>query len=372
MKRLLAKILPLLLVLSMLTACSDVPASSRPAQQPDQSASASASTGATIPASGENTLPDEESDIHNEENPPADKELGSSGDAQEENPNPDKAPSDETLEEVSWSAPAYSGKAYAVINGNTPFFTGEEITLEAFEHYSPLDALGRCGITFANICKELMPTKDRESIGHIKPTGWVQNRYDFVDGESLYNRCHLVGFQLAGENANELNLITGTRYMNVQGMLPFENMVADYVKETDNHVLYRVTPIFEGSELVARGVLMEAWSVEDEGDGICFCVYCYNVQPGVEINYATGENWAVNVQQSDDDTDHNENNDEKIEDDNSAEGQTTYVLNTNSKKFHDPDCPSVDKMSDRNRKDYTGTREELIEQGYDPCGNCEP
>lgn len=371
MKRQLAKILSLLLAVSLLTGCSDAPASSTPVQQSDKSVSASVSSEEAI-SSEENTLPDEETNNANEDNPPADKDLDSSGGGQEENDLPDKAPMDETLAEVSWSAPAYSGKAYAVINDNNPFFYGEDITLEVFESYSPLDGLGRCGITFANICRELMPTEDRESISHIKPTGWVQNRYDFVDGESLYNRCHLIGFQLAGENANDRNLITGTRYMNVQGMLPFENMVADYVKETGNHVLYRVTPIFEGSELVARGVLMEGWSVEDEGDGICFCVYCYNVQPGVEINYATGDNWAVNVQQPGDDTGNNDNNDEKIEDDNSAEGQTTYVLNTNSKKFHSPDCSSVEKMSEKNRKDYTGTREELIEQGYDPCGICDP
>jgi len=187
--------------------------------------------------------------------------------------------------------PAYSGSPYIAINGNTPFFVEEEYTTESYEYYSELDELGRCGITMACLGTDLMPTEDRGEIGSVKPSGWVQGKYDHVDGKYLYNRCHLIGFQLAGENANEKNLITGTRYMNVEGMLPFENMVADYIKETDNHVLYRVTPIFLEDDLLANGVVMEAWSVEDQGDGICFCVYVYNVQPGVDIDYATGENW---------------------------------------------------------------------------------
>ena len=183
--------------------------------------------------------------------------------------------------------------AYTVIDRNQPSFTEDEYTTDSYEYYSDLDSLGRCGVTEACIGVDLMPTEERESISKVKPTGWVQNQYDFVDGKSLYNRCHLIGFQLTGENANEKNLITGTRYMNVEGMLPFENEVADYVASTGNHVLYRVTPAFVGSELVARGVEMEAYSVEDEGRGVCFHVYCYNVQPGVEIHYATGENWAA-------------------------------------------------------------------------------
>ena len=189
--------------------------------------------------------------------------------------------------------PAYSGQAYIAVNDNQPFFTQDELTTQAFETYSELDSLGRCGTAYANICRELMPSEPRGEIGSVKPTGWQSVKYDFVDGKSLYNRCHLIGFQLTGENANEKNLITGTRYMNVEGMLPFENEVADYVASTGNHVLYRVTPAFVGSELVARGVEMEAYSVEDEGRGVCFHVYCYNVQPGVEIDYATGENWAA-------------------------------------------------------------------------------
>ena len=190
--------------------------------------------------------------------------------------------------------PAYSGEPYAIVNGNIPYFTASDLTSESFEYYSDLDNLGRCSTAYASVGTDLMPTEKRGSISKVKPSGWQISKYDFVDGKYLYNRCHLIGYQLTAENANEKNLITGTRYLNVDGMLPFENLVADYVKETDNHVLYRVTPVFEGDNLVASGVLMEAESVEDEGDGVEYCVYVYNVQPGVMINYATGENAAVN------------------------------------------------------------------------------
>lgn len=195
------------------------------------------------------------------------------------------APHAVSLDEV----PAYAGSPYAVINSNEPLFEPDDMTVKAYEFYSELDELGRCGYTMACLGKELMPTEERGSIGHVKPSGWVQAQYDIVDGGSLYNRCHLIGWQLSGEDANNRNLITGTRYMNTEGMLPFENMVADYIKETGNHVLYRVTPIFEGEELVARGVQIEAKSVEDGGEGICFHVYVYNVQPGIYMDYATGE-----------------------------------------------------------------------------------
>lgn len=191
----------------------------------------------------------------------------------------------ETLEEI----PEFSGEAYVVINGNVPFFMPEEYTTESFEEYADLDELGRCGVTMACIGVDIMPTEDRGDIGNVKPTGWQSVKYDGISGKYLYNRCHLIGFQLAGENANKKNLITGTRYLNIEGMLPFEDLVADYVKETENHVLYRVTPIFEGDNLVAHGVLMEGWSVEDEGEGVCFCIYAYNAQPGIIIDYATGE-----------------------------------------------------------------------------------
>lgn len=189
--------------------------------------------------------------------------------------------------------PEYTGQAYVAINGNEPFFTQEDYTTTSYETYAPLDGLGRCGPAEACVGRDLMPTEPRGSIGSVKPTGWQVSKYDFVDGKNLYNRCHLIGYQLTAENANKQNLITGTRYLNVTGMLPFENLVADYVRETGNHVLYRVTPIFDGTDLVARGVLMEAWSVEDKGEGVCFNVYCYNVQPGVVIDYATGDNWAA-------------------------------------------------------------------------------
>jgi len=190
-----------------------------------------------------------------------------------------------TMEEV----PQWSGQPYTVVNDNTPYFEQSDHTLRAYEQYAPLDSLGRCGVAVACIGQELMPTQERGSIGQVKPSGWQTVKYDSVDGKYLYNRCHLIGFQLTGENANEQNLITGTRYMNVEGMLPFENMVADYIRETDHHVLYRVTPVYEGQELVARGVLLEGFSVEDQGQGICFCVFVHNCQPGIVIDYATGK-----------------------------------------------------------------------------------
>ena len=193
----------------------------------------------------------------------------------------------ESIEDI----PPFSGEAFVAVNGNTPFFREEEYTTESYEFYSELDALGRCGMTMACVGVDIMPTEERGSIGSVKPSGWQSVKYDIVDGKYLYNRCHLIGFQLAGENANKRNLITGTRYLNIEGMLPFEDMVADYVKETENHVLYRVTPIFNGDDLVAEGVLLEGWSVEDAGESICFCVYAYNAQPGIVIDYATGDSW---------------------------------------------------------------------------------
>lgn len=193
---------------------------------------------------------------------------------------------------VEYEVPEYTGSAYTEINGNVPFFTQEEITTDAVETYASLDWLGRCGSTFANVCRELMPTEKREPIGMVKPTGWHTVKYpEVIEDLYLYNRCHLIGFQLTGENANERNLITGTRYMNTEGMLPFENIVAEYVRETGNHVMYRVTPSFSGRNLVADGVLMEAYSVEDAGEGVRFCVFVHNVQPGVAIDYRTGESW---------------------------------------------------------------------------------
>ena len=263
------------------------------------------------------------------------------------------------------------GEAYTIVNGNLPYFTESDYTTEAFETYSELDELGRCGAAYANICTELMPTEPREDIGSVHPSGWQSVQYDFVDGQYLYNRCHLIGFQLAGENANEQNLITGTRYLNIAGMLPFENEVADYAETTGNHVLYRVTPDFEGDELVARGVLMEGWSVEDEGEGVCFCVYAYNIQPGVEIDYATGESWEAEGYTE---SSGGGESTQTVTVTGSVDGMETqdYVLNTSSHKFHFPDCSGVANMSPDNRQDYTGTRDEILSMGYDPCGICNP
>ena len=254
--------------------------------------------------------------------------------------------------------PEYDGVPYVEINGSVPEFAESDKDRRAFEMYSPLDGLGRCGEAYAKLGIETMPTEERKSISSVHPTGWVSVQYDFVDGKSLYNRCHLIGFQLSGENANAENLITGTRYMNVEGMLPFENEVADYIISTGNHVLYRVTPIFEGNNLLANGVQMEAESVEDGGDGVRFNVYCYNVQPGVVIDYADGSNYAEPNDGSGLDADDGE--------------EFEYVLNTNSKKFHYPDCKSARSMSEKNRQEYTGTRERLIKSGFKPCGECNP
>ena len=281
--------------------------------------------------------------------------------------------------------PAYSGTPYTEVNGNQPYFTAEELTTQSFETYSELDSLGRCGVAYANVGQDLMPTEPRGEIGAVKPTGWHLVKYDNVDGKYLYNRCHLIAYMLAAENANPQNLITGTRYLNVQGMLPFETKVCDYVKNTGNHVLYRVTPIFDGDNLLADGVLMEAYSVEDAGEGISFCVFAYNVQPGIGIDYATGDNWAEGsgtyqstvasvaeetpVPQPETDTA------VQITPESSAPQESqgiTYVLNTNTKKFHYPTCSSVDDMKEKNKQIYTGSREEVINMGYVPCKRCNP
>ena len=196
----------------------------------------------------------------------------------------------ETSTSIAFTIPEYEGEPFVLINQNIPFFEKDDYTTESLENYSELDELGRCGAAYANISKELMPTEERGQIGDVRPSGWHTVKYpELIEDRYLYNRCHLIGYQLSGENANEKNLITGTRYMNVEGMLPFENKVADYVRRSDNHVLYRVTPVFEGNNLVATGVLMEAYSVEDRGEGVCFCVFVHNVQPGIEIDYRTGE-----------------------------------------------------------------------------------
>ena len=255
------------------------------------------------------------------------------------------------------SIPEYSGEPYIVLNNNEPDFDEEYFTTESFETYSDLDSLGRCGVAFANVGKDIMPTEERGSISQVKPTAWHSVKYDCVDGKHLYNRCHLIGFQLTGENANEKNLITGTRYLNVVGMLPFENMVADYVKETNNHVLYRVTPVFEGDNLLAKGVQIEAESVEDNGEDILFNVFCYNNQPGIVLDYKTGESKQATA----------EDDDFSVNDD-----TVKYILNTNSKKFHELDCSSVSTMKKDSKQEFVGTKKQLEAQGYTPCGICKP
>ena len=349
------------------------------------------------------------------------------------------------------AVPEYSGAASVTLNNNQPEFTDEEITTASYEQYGSLDSYGRCTTAIACIGTDLMPTEERGSIGMIKPTGWNQNKYPgIVDSEPpyLYNRCHLIGYQLTGENANECNLVTGTRYMNVDGMLTYENEVASYIKNTGNHVMYRVTPIFEGSNLLCSGVQMEAYSVEDSGKGVSFNVYCYNVQPGVIIDYADGSNSAdpnytesiaseTNTQQTEADAT-NSNNSLTSELDSTNNGITSstdvangtsaqsnsntalagaaaatiaaesqnsattgsttvgtttsseastvteeisesaespacnYVANKNTKKFHYPSCSSVSDMKESNKLYYEGTRDELINQGYEPCKRCNP
>ena len=284
--------------------------------------------------------------------------------------------------------PAYSGTPYTEVNGNKPYFTEADLTTQSFETYSELDSLGRCGVAYANVGQDLMPTEPRGEIGAVKPTGWHLVKYDNVDGKYLYNRCHLIAYMLAAENANPQNLITGTRYLNVDGMLPFENMVADYVKETNQHVLYRVTPVFTGENRVAEGVLMEGKSVEDNGEGILFCVFAYNVQPGVSIDYATGESVEGDPAERSDssqsqpaesggsgqagaESEPDTFKEREAGSDNSA-GISTYILNTSTMKFHREDCSSVKKMSEKNKAVFEGTRQEAIDAGYAPCENCNP
>ena len=243
----------------------------------------------------------------------------------------------------------YSGTPYAAIGDNVPDFLPEDMTQQSFECYSKLDGLGRCGTAYANVGEDIMPKEERGNIGQVKPSGWQTVKYDIVDGKYLYNRCHLIGYQLTGENANVENLITGTRYLNVEGMLPFENMVADYVKETYAHVLYRVTPVFEENELVARGVRMEGWSVEDQGEGICFDVFAYNVQPGIEIDYATGESTLSAVGEWEE------------------EGQTEKLEirgNKKSKIYHCPGQADYDTMEDSPNLVLFYSEKEAQEAGY--------
>ncbi len=282
---------------------------------------------------------------------------------------------DDNSKAVLSEIPAYSGRPYVVINDNVPSFNKYELTVKGYETYASLDSLGRCGGAVASCGREIMPkpNEERGSISSVKPSGWVQAQYDWVSGKYLYNRCHLLGWQLSAENANKRNLITGTRYMNTEGMLPFENMVADYIRETNNHVAYRVTPIYNGSDLVASGVQMEAYSVEDDGDGICFNVFCYNVQPGVEIDYSTGRSWAEgNIGTTKKPvvvvTPTTEKQVEMTKQQNAVSSQ--YILNTNTKKIHKTHCHHINRMNESNKKSYSGSLDSLYSQGYTTCGTC--
>ena len=288
------------------------------------------------------------------------------------------------------------------MHGGIPFFTSADFERGAFQEYAPLDALGRCGTAFALVGRETMPAGERGSIGMIKPSGWKTTRYDWIDGQYLFNRCHLIGYLLTGQNDNARNLITGTRSLNTQGMLPYEERVAKYVDRTGNHVLYRCTPVFEGDELVARGVLLEAFSVEDGGAGVCFCAWCYNVEPGVEIDYATGESQAVEgaagtaaaagagavagvaadavggeavedagEPAAEEPAPPEEPGAEEYAQPAAADVQT-YVLNTNTHKFHYPWCSSVGDMAEKNKQYVDSTHDEIVASGYQPCKRCNP
>ena len=275
--------------------------------------------------------------------------------------------------------PDFNGSPYAEINGNRPYFKESEFTTKSFETYSELDSLGRCGVAFANVCQETMPTGKRGDIGMVKPSGWNQAKYDgLVDSNPpyLYNRAHLIGWQLSGENANERNLITGTRYLNVEGMLPFETKVADYVKKSKGHVLYRATPVFEGDNLLASGVLLEASSVEDKGKGLSFCVYCFNAQPRVRINYAdgsstVGDSYSVGTASVAQKAVKNKAPPQTQGGSTGTGGDTQYIGNRNTKKFHYASCSSVGEMKETNNVPIA-TRDEAIAKGYVPCKRCNP
>ncbi len=281
--------------------------------------------------------------------------------------------------------PAYSGKASVELNKNVPGFVKGEVTNSSFERYGNLDKLGRVTTATACIGQDLMPTEERQSIGDVRPSGWKQNKYPGVvdsDPPFIYNRCHMIAFQLTGENANEKNLITGTRYMNVEGMLHYELEVAEYIKDTGNHVMYRVTPVFTGNNLLCDGVQMEAYSVEDKGKGVSFNVFCYNVQPGVDIDYTDGSNKlspdANKVYDANSfiltggDSGNGSVRSSAGNEASDIPAGTTYVVNRNSEKFHNPDCDSVTNMKEKNKEYSTKTRDELIREGKSPCKKCNP
>ncbi|MDO4500512.1 MAG: DNA/RNA non-specific endonuclease [Erysipelotrichaceae bacterium] len=271
-------------------------------------------------------------------NPPVNVYLGNDPSLQEH----PKAPERDWLNK--FAMPEYAGEAYVVINNNEPFFDTKTLKADPYEIYYDLDELGRCTLADAVAGLETMPTEKREKMSEVKPTGWHNNKYDqsLVDGQLLYNRCHLIAFGLCGESANPYNLVTGTRYFNTVGINDFENMVMDYIKETGNHVRYRVTPVFSGNNLVCDGQLTEAYSIEDNGEGICFCIWSFNVQPGIVIDYKTGDNWL----------------------DESYSKDYDYVINISKKKVHAKDCEGVSKMSEGNKQYYSGNLEDLLSKGY--------
>jgi len=265
--------------------------------------------------------------------------------------------------------PEYSGEAYILLNDGNPFFRTDNLEPIPWEMYYDLDEMGRCTLAEGVFGKETMPTEKRGDISSIKPTGWHSVRYhqELVDGESLYNRCHLVAFGLSGESANKYNLVTGTRYFNTDAVNAFENMVMDYIRETENHVRYRVTPVFSGDNLVCDGQVVEAWSIEDNGEGICFCIWSYNVQPGIYIDYLTGDNYLIDENYLAQDSVANGHSfDYSLKDDCIGD----FVLNIKKKKIHSADCNGVAAMSEKNREDYSGSYNELIEQGFEPDMNC--
>ena len=264
----------------------------------------------------------------------------------------------------------FKGEPYAVVNNNKPEFSKKELSLDdGYENYPNLDNLGRCKTVIAKVGPETMPTEERKGIGMIKPTGWHTIRYDnLISDKYLYNRCHLIGFQLAGENANKNNLITGTRYLNVEGMLPFEDEVANYVQSTGNHVIYKVSPIYKGNNLVSSGVQMQAYSVEDKGKGVSFNIYCFNVQPGIIIDYATGDSRESGEKISENNVTKNNSSSSSDSDYNVKK---EYVVNTNTGKYHDSSCKSVKSMKGKNKKLMKASKKTLESQGYKPCGNCQ-
>lgn len=296
------------------------------------------------------------------DNNSGDSSSDGSGDSSSDGSGGDAVEDKVTYKDIQVSAyggftvPAYSKNAYYVINNNVPFFTAQEIVTDSYEKYGALDSLGRVTTAISCIGSDLMPTGERGDISEVKPTGWVQANYSVIKGGYLYNRCHMIGWQLTAEDANRQNLMTGTAAFN-KTMIPFENQIADYLKEeTENHVMYRITPVFTGNNLLAEGIILEAYSVEDEGDAISMCLFIYNVQDNVHIDYATGESRMVGT------PDKEEAPAEKCD----------YVLNTNSKKIHKPDCSSASKISASNRQEYNGYIEDLLKDGYTKCGNCNP